>query len=139
MDSVYDDKWLTCRIAPFGNLRIAMYLPFPAAYRSLSRPSSAPSAKAFALRPFSLDLSSLRIPLSSRIILSLIWFLSAIAVFYPNFHLSKLYFAFLPLLSRLYSVFKVLLRGLHYLSIMWWAQMGSNHRPRAYQARALAY
>ena len=33
-----------------------MYLPFPAAYRSLSRPSSAPSAKAFALRPFSLDL-----------------------------------------------------------------------------------
>ena len=35
-----------------------MYLPFPAAYRSLSRPSSAPSAKAFALRPFSLDLFS---------------------------------------------------------------------------------
>ena len=31
------------------------YLQLPAAYRSLSRLSSAPSAKAFALRPFSLD------------------------------------------------------------------------------------
>ena len=68
-----------------------------------------------------------------------IGFFRQLQFFYPNFHLSKLYFAFLPLLSRLYSVFKVLLRGLHYLSIMWWAQMGSNHRPRAYQARALAY
>ena len=43
------------RIAPFGNLRIISYLLIPAAYRSLSRPSSAPSAKAFALRPCSLD------------------------------------------------------------------------------------
>ena len=60
-----------------------MYLPFPAAYRSLSRPSSAPSAKAFALRPFSLDLFSLKIPLFSRIILSSFSYLSAIVVFYP--------------------------------------------------------
>ena len=37
-------------IAPFGNLRISAYLRLPAAYRSLSRPSSAPSAKAFPLR-----------------------------------------------------------------------------------------
>ena len=43
-------------IAPFGNLRINVCLRLPAAYRSLPRPSSAPSAKAFALRPFSLDL-----------------------------------------------------------------------------------
>ena len=43
------------RIAPFGNPRINAYLRLPVAYRSLSRPSSAPSAKAFALRPFSLD------------------------------------------------------------------------------------
>ena len=86
-----------------------MYLPFPAAYRSLSRPSSAPSAKAFALRPSSLDLfSRLKIPLSSRIILSN-WFFRQLQFFYPNFTLLKLYFAFLPLLSRLYSVFKVLL------------------------------
>ena len=32
------------------------YVPLPAAYRSLSRPSSAPDAKAFPLRPFVLDL-----------------------------------------------------------------------------------
>lgn len=45
-------------VAPFGNLRITGYLLLPAAYRSLSRPSSAPDAKAFPLRPFQLDLSS---------------------------------------------------------------------------------
>ena len=37
------------------NPRINAYLQLPAAYRSLSRLSSAPSAKAFALRPSSLD------------------------------------------------------------------------------------
>ena len=41
-------------VAPFGNLRIDVYLLLPAAYRSLSRPSSAPSAKAFTLCSFSL-------------------------------------------------------------------------------------
>ena len=54
--SPYDDRFFTCRIAPFGHPRINTYLPFPVAFRSLSRPSSAPSAKAFALRPSSLDL-----------------------------------------------------------------------------------
>ena len=39
-------------VSPFRNLRIKDYLHLPAAYRSLSRLSSAPSAKAFALRPF---------------------------------------------------------------------------------------
>ena len=43
-------------IAPFGHLRIMAYLQLPAAFRSLSRPSSAPDAKAFALRPSQLDL-----------------------------------------------------------------------------------
>ena len=32
--SVYDDQGLLDRIAPFGNLRINVYLPLPAAYRS---------------------------------------------------------------------------------------------------------
>ena len=41
-----------CRcVSTFGNLRIDGYLLLPAAYRSLSRPSSAPSAKASALCP----------------------------------------------------------------------------------------
>src|SRR5574344_2074753 len=39
-------------ISPFGHPRINGYLLLPVAFRSLSRPSSAPSAKAFALRSF---------------------------------------------------------------------------------------
>ena len=38
-------------VAPFGNPRIKDYLHLPGAYRSLSRPSSPPRAKASALRP----------------------------------------------------------------------------------------
>ena len=45
-------------VPTFRNLRINAYLQLPEAYRSLSRLSSAPSAKAFALRPCSLDLSN---------------------------------------------------------------------------------
>ncbi len=56
MDSVYVDRVLLCRVSPFGNLRIEAYLQLPEAYRSLSRPSSAPDAKAFPLRSFLLDL-----------------------------------------------------------------------------------
>ena len=44
----HDSMW----VSPFRNLRINAYLQLPAAYRSLSRLSSALSAKAFALRPF---------------------------------------------------------------------------------------
>ncbi len=44
-------KW----VSPFGNLRINGCLRLPAAYRSLPRPSSAPSAKAFTLCSSSLD------------------------------------------------------------------------------------
>ena len=40
------------RVSPFGNPRINAHLQLPAAYRSLSRPSSAPDAKAFPLRSF---------------------------------------------------------------------------------------
>ena len=42
------------RVAPFGNLRIKSCLPIPAAYRSLSRPSSPRDAKASAVRPYAL-------------------------------------------------------------------------------------
>ena len=38
-----------CRVSPFGNLWVDGYLLLTTAYRSLSRPSSAPDAKAFAL------------------------------------------------------------------------------------------
>ena len=49
-DSMHVDTVLPYRVSPFGNLRIKAYLQLPAAYRSLSRPSSAPDAKAFPLR-----------------------------------------------------------------------------------------
>ena len=50
----HDSMW----VSPFRNLRIKDCLHLPAAFRSLPRLSSAPSAKAFALRPCSLDLSN---------------------------------------------------------------------------------
>ena len=57
MNSVYVSRFFTVRVSPFGNLRIEAYLQLPAAYRSLSRPSSAPDAKAFTLCSSSLELS----------------------------------------------------------------------------------
>ncbi len=49
------DTWgLPTWVSPFRHLRIYGYLPLPAAFRSLSRLSSALSAKASALRSFSL-------------------------------------------------------------------------------------
>ena len=47
------DPWaFPMGVPSFGNLRINGYLHLPAAYRSLSRPSSAPDAKASFLRSF---------------------------------------------------------------------------------------
>ena len=51
-DSTHADRVLLYRVSPFGNLRIKDYLHLPEAYRSLSRPSSAPNAKAFPLRSY---------------------------------------------------------------------------------------
>ena len=56
-DSTHAAGVLLQRVSPFGNPRIDGYLLLPEAYRSLSRPSSAPDAKAFPLRSFQLDLS----------------------------------------------------------------------------------
>ena len=44
-------------VSPFGYLRIDAYFQLPAAFRRLSRPSSALSAKAFTLRSCSLERS----------------------------------------------------------------------------------
>ena len=51
-DSTQDDGVLLRRVSPFGNPRINVCLRLPEAYRSLPRPSSAPSAKAFPLRSY---------------------------------------------------------------------------------------
>ena len=52
MDSRMDGWSSSSRVSPFGYPWINGYLLLPAAFRSLSRPSSAPGAKASALRPF---------------------------------------------------------------------------------------
>ena len=56
MDWRMDDRSFSCRVSPFRNRRVNGYLLLTAAYRSLSRLSSALSAKASALRSYSLDL-----------------------------------------------------------------------------------
>ena len=56
MDSVHDDRSSSCRVPPFRHPRLNGYLLLPAAFRSLSRLSSALSAKASALCPILLDL-----------------------------------------------------------------------------------
>ena len=55
--SLRNDWPSTSRVAPFGNLRIKGYLHLPEAYRSLSRPSSPPRAKASTVCPCLLSLS----------------------------------------------------------------------------------
>ena len=77
---------MPCRVSPFGNPRIYAYLQLPAAYRSLSRPSSAPDAKAFSMCSSSLDLVEVR--------LSAPFALANIALF-GDFSSSQKYFIFL--------------------------------------------
>ena len=55
--SMMDDIPSGYRVVPFGNSRIKGYLHLPVTYRSLSRPSSPPRAKASAMRPCLLSLS----------------------------------------------------------------------------------
>ena len=50
--SMHDTQVLPVWVPPFGGLRIFAYLQLPEAFRSLSRPSSAPDAKAFPLRSY---------------------------------------------------------------------------------------
>ena len=56
MDWRMDDGGLPRRVSPFRDPRIKGYVLLPAAFRSLSRLSSALSAKASTLRPYQLDL-----------------------------------------------------------------------------------
>ena len=98
MNSVYGDRLLTCRIAPFGHPRIKARLQLPEAFRSLPRPSSAPSAKAFTLCSCSLDHYAI------------LWFsFSAIVVSLPNISISKT----ILLLSQLLSLFNFQCAGGH--------------------------
>ena len=77
MDSPCSGRGLPCRVSPFRNRRVSGYMLLTAAYRSLSRLSSALSAKASTLRPLYLDPGSpavhsvaLQFPLSFLMTLS---------------------------------------------------------------------
>ena len=74
MDSLHDLQFFTAGVSPFGNPRIEAYLQLPAAYRSLSRPSSALDAKAFTLCSCSLELLSSLILISLVLVLELLEF-----------------------------------------------------------------
>ena len=58
MDSEYGDGGLLRRVSPFRHLRVKGYLLLTAAFRSLSRLSSALSAKASSLRSLQLNLQN---------------------------------------------------------------------------------
>ena len=55
MYSLHADRGFLCRVSPFRYLRIIGYVLLPGAYRSLSRLSSALSAKASTICSFMLD------------------------------------------------------------------------------------
>ena len=61
MDSVYSDQGFLGRVSPFRNPRVKGYLLLTVAYRSLSRLSSALSAKASTLRSYLLDLNDISV------------------------------------------------------------------------------
>ena len=65
--SLRNDWPSTSRVAPFGNLGIKGYLHLPQAYRSLSRPSSPPRAKASTVCPCLLSLSLTLLPFIAKI------------------------------------------------------------------------
>ena len=54
-DSPYVDRFFICRVSPFGYPRVAGCFRLTVAFRRSLRPSSAPGAKAFPLRSYSLD------------------------------------------------------------------------------------
>ena len=62
ISSSYGTWSLSMWVSPFGYLRVNGYLLLTAAFRSLSRPSSAPSARASTLRSFCL--TALTLPLA---------------------------------------------------------------------------
>ena len=50
-------RYYPCRVTPFGNQRVTVYLPLSVAYRSLSRPSSPSGTKASIMCSLYLDQS----------------------------------------------------------------------------------
>ena len=71
MYSPYSDRGILCQVSPFRNRRVNGYVLLTAAFRSLSRLSSALSAKASTLRSLYLDLLILAFSIYSVILSAL--------------------------------------------------------------------
>ena len=69
--SPYSDRGILCQVSPFRNRRVNGYVLLTAAFRSLSRLSSALSAKASTLRSLYLDLLILAFSIYSVILSAL--------------------------------------------------------------------
>ena len=112
--SPYHNTVLLYWVPPFGYLRVYGYLLLPAAFRSLSRPSSAPDAKAFFVCSSSLDLVITAFParlLFATFALSMQLFLFPKKLDYISFFWEP-WFLSLSLLETLISQFLLFLGAL---------------------------
>ena len=124
-----DDIPSECRVVPFGNLRIKGYLHLPEAYRSLSRPSSPPRAKASAMRPCLLSFK-----------LTFKYQVSSIR-YYPgilNIAVLKTYGSIYTFSSLLNFTFCTSCQRSFLCFQRWWRITDSNRWPSACKADALA-
>ena len=126
MQDVIPSEW---RVVPFGNLRIKGYLHLPEAYRSLSRPSSPPRAKASAMRPCLLSFK-----------LTFKYQVSSIR-YYPgilNIAVLKTYGSIYTFSSLLNFTFCTSCQRSFLCFQRWWRITDSNRWPSACKADALA-
>ena len=149
MDSLHADRGFLCRVSPFRYLRIIGYVLLPEAFRSLSRLSSALSAKASTLRPYYFNRSrNDRITWSS--VSSLMYSVTSVGFVFLSFsYLVINDEIWISLMSWLISISenefylnscmkfsRYMLRTTSFHCSRW-AWVDSNHRPHAYQACAL--
>ena len=124
-----DDIPSECRVVPFGNFWIKGYLHLPRAYRSLSRPSSPPRAKASAMRPCLLSFK-----------LTFKYQVSSIR-YYPgilNIAVLKTYGSIYTFSSLLNFTFCTSCQRSFLCFQRWWRITDSNRWPSACKADALA-
>ena len=124
MQDVIPSEW---RVVPFGNLRIKGYLHLPEAYRSLSRPSSPPRAKASAMRPCLLSFK--------RFILVLVLVVECFLLSILRTRTRTVWYILLALTKILLFVHHVKDR---FSFQRWWRITDSNRWPSACKADALA-
>ena len=118
------------RVVPFGNPRIKGHLHLPAAYRSLSRPSSPPRAKASAMRPcLLLGLHSLTTGIYFQLLQLLLCLFQHVIDRFPFYRKSEnsglepncqpiFQLLFLYIFIKQFRRYKRLLRAVHYRTIL---------------------